>query len=149
MTTDYGYWERVKLQDMSDAQWEALCDGCGKCCLNKLEDEDTGEILYTRVACRLLDIKRGRCSDYENRLSQVPDCLNLRELADTNYHWLPATCAYRLVAEGQDLPEWHHLKSGRPGLVHKATCSVRGRAIPETDVDPDKLHEYVIQWVDR
>lgn len=147
--TEYGFWLSKSLGDLSDPEWEALCDGCGKCCLNKLQDEDTGEIHYTRVACRLLDIKRGRCSDYDHRFEQVPDCLDLRQLEHDNYHWLPATCAYRLVAAGEDLPEWHHLKSGRPGLVHKATCSVRGRALPEDSVDPDSLEDHIIHWVDR
>lgn len=146
---EFGFWKHKRLVDMSDDEWESLCDGCGKCCLNKLQDEDSGEIVYTRVACDLLDIKRGRCSDYEHRFDRVPDCIDLRQLDADNYHWLPATCAYRLVAEGQDLPDWHYLISGRPGLVHKASCSVRGRAIHERDIDPDELDLHIIRWVDR
>jgi len=146
---EYGFWREKSLGDLSDEEWEALCDGCGKCCLNKLLDEDTGEIHYTRVACQLLDIKRGTCRDYANRFEHVSDCVDLRTLSVDNFHWLPATCAYRLVAEGEDLPEWHHLKSGRKALVHKATCSVRGRAISEADIETDDLQEYIIHWVDR
>lgn len=147
--TEYGFWQQKSLDQLSDKEWESLCDGCGKCCLNKLQDEDTGDIFYTRVACKLLDIKRGTCRDYPNRFDHVTDCIDLRNLSTDNFHWLPATCAYRLVAEGEDLPDWHHLKSGRPALVHKATCSVRGRAIPETEVDPNELENYIIRWVDR
>ena len=144
--TDHHFWQSTSLAAMTDTQWESLCDGCGKCCLNKLEDEDTGEIHYTRVACQLLDLKSCRCTDYDNRRSRVPDCLDLRELALDDFHWLPTTCAYRLLSEGKDLPDWHHLKTGRPGLVHKANCSIRGKAIHESDINPDDLEEHVIQW---
>lgn len=142
------FWKHTSLSEMSDAQWESLCDGCGKCCLHKLEDEDTGQIYFTRVACQLLDIKSGRCSDYENRFNRVPDCLDLRTMARDEYRWLPATCAYRLVEAGEDLPDWHHLISGRPALVHKARCSVRGRAIPESRVNLDDLEDEIVRWVD-
>ena len=147
--SEYGFWQTKSLQALSDEEWESLCDGCGKCCLNKLQDEDTGEVYYTKVACHLLDTRRGVCTDYSNRLSRVADCIDLRQLDPSNYHWLPATCAYRLLAEGEDLPEWHHLKSGRRSLVHKATCTVRGRVISERDIDPNDLEDHIIRWVDR
>lgn len=136
------------MAELSDREWEALCDGCGKCCLHKLQDEDTGDVYYTRVACQLLDRRSGRCTDYENRKSRVPDCLDLRDMTAQQLAWMPATCAYRLVANGQDLPDWHWLKSGRPGLVHKATCSVRGRTVSELAVNLDCLEDEIIHWID-
>ena len=142
------FWLTKTLSEMTPQEWESLCDGCGKCCLHKLEDEDSGEVVYTRVACELLDSKSGRCKDYDNRFARVSDCLDLRNLEESNYHWLPATCAYRLVSEGQDLYDWHYLKSGRPGLVHKAVCSVRGRTIPESKADMNNLGAQVIHWID-
>ena len=143
------FWQTTPMSELSDRQWESLCDGCGKCCLNKLEDEDTGEIYYTSVACQLLDHSSGRCSDYKNRLKLVPDCLDLRQTDSESYHWLPATCAYRLLAAGKDLPEWHHLKSEDPTLVHRATCTVKHRVICETTIDPEQLEDYIIAWTDR
>lgn len=147
--SDRDFWRTTPLSEMSDAQWESLCDGCGKCCLNKLEDEDTGEIYYTSVACQLLDHATGRCSDYTNRLQRVPDCLNLRNTDPSAYGWLPGTCAYRLLAEGQALPQWHPLVSGDASAVHRATCTVRHRVVCETQVDPDQLEDHIIAWTDR
>ena len=149
MTMEYGFWRTKPLAELSNDEWEALCDGCGKCCLNKLQDDVSDEIYYTRVACKLLDVRHSRCSDYANRLNRVPDCVDLRSLPPEQYHWLPATCAYRLVAEGKDLPSWHYLQSGKRSLVHKATCTVRGRAISEESVHPDDLEDHIIRWVDR
>ncbi len=143
-----GFWRGKSLEALTTLEWEALCDGCGKCCLHKLQDEDTDEVFYTKVACQLLDRRSARCTDYDNRKSRVPDCVDVREMSREQLAWMPATCAYRLVAEGEDLPDWHYLRSGRPGLVHKATCSVRGRTIAESEVDLDQLEEYIIQWVD-
>lgn len=148
-TPEFGFWREKALDGLSDTEWESLCDGCGKCCLNKLQDEDSGEVFYTRVACQLLDIKTGRCSDYPNRQARVPDCLNIRDMTTEQRHYLPATCAYRLLDEGEDLPSWHHLISGRRALVHKATCTVRNRVISESDVDPDALEDHIIRWIDR
>jgi uncharacterized cysteine cluster protein YcgN (CxxCxxCC family) len=128
------FWRRKALGEMTQTEWESLCDGCGRCCLNKLEDEDTGEIVFTRAACRLLDIHRCRCTRYESRLIEVPTCLDLRQGA-APWHWLPTTCAYRLLAEGHDLPDWHPLITGRHDSVHEAGISVRHLAICETDVD--------------
>ena len=147
--TDFKFWRHKPMHALTDQEWESLCDGCGKCCLNKLQDEDSGELYYTRVACQLLNVKTGRCNDYPNRHERVPDCLNVRDMTPAQLQWLPATCAYRLIADGEDLPDWHHLVSGRPALVHKATCTVRNRVISETEVDPDDLEDHIIRWIDR
>jgi len=129
------FWKSTPLEDMSPQQWESLCDGCGKCCLAKLEDEDTGEIHFTSVGCRLFDAQTCRCSDYENRLAKVNDCIRLTPDNVRTIAWLPATCAYRLVANGEDLPQWHPLVSGRADSVHEAGISVRGRVTAlETDL---------------
>ena len=142
------YWREVPLADMTPYQWEQLCDGCGKCCLQKLEDEDTGEVYYTSLSCQLLDTHSARCTDYSHRLSRVPDCLNLSPDNLASVDWLPVTCAYRLLAEGQDLPEWHPLITGDPESVHRAGISVRGRVQPETTVPEEDWEEHVIHWVD-
>lgn len=127
------FWENRTLAELSEAEWEALCDGCGRCCLNKLENEDTGEILFTSAACHLLDIDRCRCTQYAQRQRLVPGCLSLRRKF-TQFHWLPRTCAYRLRAEGKPLAAWHPLLSGRAESVHDAGISVRYLAISETEV---------------
>lgn len=136
------FWRTTALDQLSDDEWESLCDGCGKCCLHKLEDEDTGEILFTRVACRLLEISRCRCSDYENRLRRVPECLDVRRHMD-KLSWLPSTCAYRLLGEGLDLPPWHPLVCGEPSAVHRAGVSVRDYALPEEQID--RVEDYVVE----
>lgn len=141
------FWESKPLQQMSDAEWESLCDGCGKCCLNKLEDEDTGELHFTDVACRLLNLETCRCSDYGNRQSQVPDCVQLTADHLDQYHWLPDTCAYRLLSQGQPLPTWHPLLSGDQASVHRAGISAKGRAISEQFVAEDQLEEHIVHWV--
>jgi uncharacterized protein len=138
------FWEHKTLADLSESEWEALCDGCGKCCLHKLEDEDTEEILFTRVACRLLDIDSCRCSKYPERRSLVPECHDMRQ-GFTQFHWLPATCSYRLRAEGKELPLWHPLLTGNPATVHVAGVSVRSFAIPESEADDPEDH--VIEWL--
>ncbi|MSO91963.1 MAG: YcgN family cysteine cluster protein [Rhodospirillales bacterium] len=128
------FWRRKRLDQMTPTEWESLCDGCGKCCLNKLEDAETGVIAYTDVACRLLDLKTCRCGNYAKRKSIVPDCEVLTPEAVARFKWLPSTCAYRLLWEGKDLPGWHPLVSGSPESVHQAGISVRGRAISEDPV---------------
>ena len=126
------YWRRKTLGEMTEAEWEALCDGCGKCCLHKLEDDRTGEVIYTRVACRLLDTETARCRDYANRHTRVPECVRLKPASIPP--WMPETCAYRRVAEGRDLPDWHPLKTRDPESTRRAGTSVRGRVISETEL---------------
>src|SRR5579863_1426954 len=138
------FWERP-IEDLSRAEWEALCDGCGKCCLNKVEDEDTGRIYQTNVACRLLDLQTARCSNYRNRRSYVPDCIRLTPRLAGEITWLPDSCAYRLRARNEPLPEWHYLISGDRDTVHKAGISVInnrefGRAVSETMAGPLEQH---------
>jgi uncharacterized protein len=134
------FWEDVPLDKLDRAQWEALCDGCGKCCIHKLEDEETGELHPTNVACRLLDRRSGQCSDYKHRHAYVPECIRLtpRKLRDMD--WLPATCAYVLRAEGKPLPDWHYLVSGDREAVHIAGASVRGWTISEDDAGDLENH---------
>ncbi len=132
-------WQRP-LESLNRDEWEALCDGCGQCCMHKIEDEDTGEILPTNVSCRLLDLESCRCSDYRRRRMLVPDCVRLDRRSLERFDWLPDTCAYRLRAKGQPLPEWHYLISGDREAVHRAGVSVRGRAISETLAGPIEDH---------
>ncbi len=141
------FWREKTLEAMSPAEWESLCDGCGRCCLLKLEDEDTGEIHFTDVGCTLLDAQTCRCRDYRRRARRVPDCVRLTPEAVRSIPWLPPTCAYRLVREGQDLPSWHPLVSGRKASVHEAGISVRGRvAGNEEEFDEDELPERIVDW---
>jgi uncharacterized protein len=129
------YWKRKSLAEMNAAEWEGLCDGCALCCMHKLEDEETGEVFYTDVACRLLDVGSCRCTDYANRAKQVADCLVLSVDEPQHFDWLPDSCAYRRLANNKGLPEWHPLLTGDPGSVHEAGRSVRGRAVSETETD--------------
>jgi uncharacterized cysteine cluster protein YcgN (CxxCxxCC family) len=141
------FWRTKSLAEMTDAEWESLCDGCGRCCLNKLEEEDTGRIFFTDVACRLLDDHSCRCRDYPNRADQVPDCVRLTAANVAAIAWLPPTCAYRLVAQGRDLYWWHPLVSGDPDTVHAAGVSVRGRvSASEADVSDDELEDHLVNW---
>ena len=128
------FWEDLPLDQLDRAQWEALCDGCGKCCVHKLEDDETGELHPTNVACKLLDRKSGQCSDYRHRHAFVPECVRLTPRAVREIEWLPATCAYRLRGDGKPLPDWHYLVSGDRDAVHRAGESVRGWTVSETDV---------------
>ncbi len=146
MPNDERFWETKSLPEMSQQEWEALCDGCGRCCLNKLEDEETGAIFWTNVACRLLDGETCRCRDYSRRHARVPDCLRLTPESVPELAWLPPTCAYRLVGEGKDLYWWHPLVSGDPEDVHRAGISVRGRVVPETRVEEEDLEDHIVDW---
>ncbi|HBS50686.1 MAG TPA: YcgN family cysteine cluster protein [Rhodobacteraceae bacterium] len=140
------FWERKRLDQLSTAEWEALCDGCGKCCLNKLEDEDSGEVALTRVACRLLDDASCRCAHYDIRHQFVPDCIVLRPgNIEDNLYWMPATCAYQLVHEGRPLYDWHPLISGDPETVHRAGASVRGQTVSEFDTPEEDWEEHIIE----
>ena len=140
------FWEKKPLSKMSSAEWEALCDGCGKCCLNKLEDEDSGEVALTRVACRLLDDATCRCAHYENRHQFVPDCIVLRpDTIASHAYWLPDTCAYRLLWQGNPLPDWHPLVSGDPESVHRAGISVRGQTVSEFDTPFEDWEDHLLE----
>ncbi len=140
------FWETKPLAAMTRSEWESLCDGCGKCCLNKLEFEDTGEIAYTNVACKLLDLHSCQCSNYAERRKFVPDCVKLSVRNIERIRWMPSTCAYRLLAEGKPLAAWHPLISGDRESVHTAGISMRGRAISESLIGdhPDALDDYVL-----
>ena len=127
------FWKRKSLNEMSNEEWEALCDGCGLCCLQKLEDEETGQIYFTDVACKLLDLDSCRCTDYANRAARVKTCMVLSADDTAAFRWLPGTCAYRLVADGCDLPDWHPLVSGDPGSVRAAGISAHGKAVSESE----------------
>ncbi len=142
------FWQAKNLNEMSQPEWEALCDGCAKCCLIKLEDEDSGEVFYTKVVCQLLDTEFCRCTQYQQRHELVPSCVWMKpELVD-EFKWLPVTCAYRLIAEGKPLSPWHPLVSGDDNSVHDAGISVKGRVLSEQYVHPDGLEEHIIHWVE-
>ncbi len=139
------FWE-LPLSDLTPTEWEALCDGCGKCCLNKLEDEDSGEVAFTRVACRLLDNDTCRCAQYDIRLHFVPECIVLTpQNMDDIAYFMPETCAYRLRHEGRPLPQWHPLITGDPESTHKAGQSVRGWTVPEFEVAEEDWEDYLIE----
>lgn len=144
--SEKAFWKTVPLAQMSETQWESLCDGCGRCCLQKLEDEDTAEVVHTDIACRLLDTQSCRCSDYPSRFQRVPECLNMTLNTARYADWLPPSCAYRRLAEGHDLAWWHPLVSGDPETVHRAGVSVRGRVVNEQHVHPDHIEEHVVDW---
>lgn len=139
------FWERVALGEMTEAEWEALCDGCGKCCLVKLEDADTAEVVYTNIACRLFDDSTCRCAHYEVRKTLVPSCVqispdNIAEIA----YWMPQSCAYRRLYEGKSLPDWHPLRTGDPESCHKAEESMLGWTVSEMEVDEDEYEAFAV-----
>jgi len=139
------YWERKSLSEMSSQEWESLCDGCGRCCLHKLEDEDNGEIFYTRIACRLLDIGACRCRHYSERQQHVPDCVVLTPDTLEQLNWMPHSCAYRRVADGRGLAWWHPLVSGDANTVHTAGISVQNMAIDEHQVHEDDVEDHIVE----
>ncbi len=144
MTDNPPFWKVKSLASMSRDEWESLCDGCGRCCLHKLRFDETGDLAYTNVACRLLDLGTSKCGDYANRRIKVPDCINLTPTALDQIDWLPPSCAYRRLAEGRDLAWWHPLVSGDPNTVHTAGVSVSGRAIDEREAGP--LEHHIVDW---
>ena len=142
--TQTSFWQHKTLSEMTAEEWESLCDGCGRCCLHKLEDEDTGEVHYTAIACQLLDTHRCQCSDYPNRKAKVESCLKLGIEDIPHFHWLPDTCAYRLLAEGHSLPDWHPLITDSADSIHEAGISVRAFAIAEDRVPEEDWEDYII-----
>ncbi|TPW32735.1 YcgN family cysteine cluster protein [Pararhizobium mangrovi] len=143
------FWRTKTLDQMSAPEWESLCDGCGKCCLNKLEDWDTGEIAWTNVACRLFDDGTCRCGNYEERFAIVPECIQLTPAIVRSVAWLPPTCAYRLVDEGADLYWWHPLVSGDAQTVHEAGISARKRTVSEETVAVEDYEDFIVEWPER
>ena len=140
------FWETKPIDALSSAEWEALCDGCGKCCMNKLEDEDTGEVALTNIACRLFDDSTCRCGQYDIRHQFVPDCIVLKPgNIEQNLYWMPETCAYRLVYEGKPLFDWHPLISGTADTVHRAGVSMQNATVPEFEIPEDDWEDYIIE----
>lgn len=140
------FWEKKPLKSLSAKEWEALCDGCGKCCLNKLEDEDTGQVALTCVACRLLDDSTCRCAQYDIRHQFIPECISLTpDNLDTHAYWMPKTCAYRLLWKGKPLPDWHPLVTGTPDSVHEAGVSVKDRTVSEFEIPMEEWEDYIIE----
>ncbi|MGZ8136688.1 MAG: YcgN family cysteine cluster protein [Methylococcaceae bacterium] len=140
------FWKTKKLNQMTTEEWESLCDNCGKCCLHKLEDEDTGEIALTSLACELLDISTCRCTRYSERTRLVPECLDLKNPDFVQYHWLPSTCAYRLLHENKELPAWHPLLAGNSYSVQQAGIAISSYAITASEADDPE--DYIIEWLD-
>ena len=146
-TQQVPFWKNKSLTEMSGSEWEALCDGCGRCCVHKLEDEDTGQVFFTDVACHLLDLSNSQCSRYRDRLTHVPDCVVLSPGNLSKLGWLPKTCAYRRLAEGRDLAWWHPLVSGKKETVKRAGIAVHDQVISEKNVGPDEINERIIHWL--
>lgn len=141
------FWQRKSLDEMTQQEWESLCDGCGKCCLVKLEDGDTGEVYYTDLACRYMDQSNCACTVYDTRQAKVPECTVLTPGAIPDFYWLPFTCAYRTLAENRPLADWHPLRSGDPNTVHQAGVSVSDQVVSEADVPMEDWEEHIIRWI--
>ena len=149
MSTDLRpqFWKKYSLTELNSAEWEALCDGCGLCCLIKLEDEELQEIAYTKVACKLLDCQTAQCSNYSQRVQHVPACIQLTPEKLANIQWLPASCAYRRLEQGKSLPSWHYLNSGTRSSIIQAKKSAAGRCISEVEVDEEQIEDYIVRWI--
>ncbi|MCF7982562.1 MAG: YcgN family cysteine cluster protein [Pseudomonadales bacterium] len=145
--SDQRFWEIKSLKQMTRPEWESLCDGCARCCLQKLEDEESGDVYYTDLACHFLDLDSCRCKDYEKRSLRVHNCISLTPDNMDVLQWLPDTCAYRLIAEGKGLYAWHPLISGSADSVLKAGVSIHGRCLSETDVPDNDWEDHLIDWV--
>jgi uncharacterized cysteine cluster protein YcgN (CxxCxxCC family) len=145
MNHSMSFWKIKKLAEMTSEEWESLCDNCGKCCLHKLEDEDSGKIAFTNVACKLINLNTCRCTRYNERSRIVAQCLDLKHYDFARYNWLPSTCAYRLLNEGKELPAWHPLLSGSTASVKRAGVSISSYAIRESDAG--KLEDHIIEWL--
>ena len=142
------FWETKTLDEMNEQEWEALCDGCGRCCLLKIEDVDSGETWYTNVVCQYHDNDSCRCTRYKDRSLLVPDCIKVTPDVARTEKWLPDTCAYRLLAEGKPLYDWHPLVSGNPDSVREAGITITGKVVSEEYVHPDELEEHLVHWLD-
>ena len=142
------FWETKALHQFSEEEWELLCDVCGRCCLQKIEDEDSGQVLYTQLVCHLYDMDECACSDYPNRHSRVSHCVKLDTSRIKEFHWLPSTCAYRLIYEGKKLFQWHPLISGSKLSLEKEGISIKGKVLPEQVVNEEDWEEHVIHWVE-
>lgn len=147
MIAEIPFWQRKRLNEMTRPEWESLCDGCGLCCLQKLEDEDTGEVYHTDLVCGYMDTQTCRCTVYSDRLKKVPGCTVLTPETVSDYRWLPYTCAYRTLAEGRPLADWHPLRSGDPDSVHRAGVSVQGKVVSEHSVPEEDWEDHIIHWV--
>jgi len=142
------FWKHKSLAELSDSEWESLCDGCARCCMVKLQDEDTDEVVYTSIVCDLLDQEQCRCTRYPQRHQLVADCVELSVERVSEFHWLPKSCAYRTIAEGRDLAWWHPLVSGDPASVFAAGIAVRGKVVAESEVLPEQEQDMIVQWVE-
>ncbi|MBX2847861.1 MAG: YcgN family cysteine cluster protein [Acidiferrobacterales bacterium] len=141
------FWRTKQLYEMTHSEWESVCDGCAKCCLTKLQDEETQQVVFTDVACQFLDADTCRCRDYKNRNDLVPDCVSLTPENITKYsQYLPSSCSYRLLLENKSLPDWHHLVSGKQSAIHQAGLSVKGRVRYKHKIDEQELENYVVDW---
>lgn len=147
MSKELPFWKQKTLAQMDKQEWESLCDGCAKCCLHKLEDEDTGQVYYTEMVCRYLDRKTCQCTEYQDRQTLVPHCVWLTPEKVAEYTWLPATCAYKRVHLGQDLPKWHHLVTGDNKTIHKFNHSMQGKGIPDDKIPEEEWEDHII-WME-
>lgn len=148
MKNEPSFWKKKTLEEMSHTEWEALCDRCGRCCLHKIENAESGKVYFTNVACRLFDFKTCQCSDYPHRSDVITDCFPLTPKMVREIHWLPRSCAYRRLTEGRGLAWWHPLVSGDPDTVRHAGFSICGKAFREDEVDLADLEDMVVDWFD-